>query len=59
MVKKKRKKDLLNMVNILSLFQPLICEVRGVGISLTLQNCILGHVQSCVLWGNYDNWRTL
>lgn len=46
------------MVNILSLFQPLISEVRGVGISLTLQNCILGHIESGVLWGDEDDRRT-
>lgn len=46
----------LNMVNILSLFQPLIGEVGGVGISLTLKNCILGHIESGVLWGDEDDW---
>lgn len=42
--------DSLNMVNILSLFQPLIGEIGRVGVSLALQNCILGHVESGVLW---------
>ncbi len=46
------------MVNVLSLFQPLIGEVRRVGVSLTLQNCILGHVESGVLWGDDDDWRS-
>lgn len=46
------------MVNILSLFQPLIGEVRRVGVSLTLQNCILGHVERGVLWGDDDDWRS-
>lgn len=46
------------MVNILSLFQPLIGEVGRVGIGLALQNGILGHVESGVLWGDDDDWRT-
>lgn len=50
--------DSLYMVNILSLFQPLIGEIRGIGISLALQNGILGHVESGVLWGDDDDWRT-
>ena len=50
--------DSLNMVNILSVFQPLIGEIGRVGISLALQNSILGHVESGVLWGDDDDWRT-
>lgn len=46
------------MVNVLSLFQPLIGEVRRVGVRLALQNCILGHVESGVLWGDDDDWRS-
>lgn len=45
------------MVNILSLLHPLICQVGGVGISLTLQKCILGHVESGVLRRDEDDWR--
>lgn len=46
------------MVNILPLLQPLIGEVGGVSVSLTLQNCILGHIESGVLWGDDDDWRS-
>lgn len=52
-------KDSLNVVNVLSLFHPLICQVGGVGVSLTLQKCILGHVESGVLRGDEDDWRPL
>lgn len=46
------------MVNILSLFQPFIGEVGRVSVSLALQNCILGHVESGVLWRDDDDWGT-
>jgi hypothetical protein len=46
------------MVDILSLFPPLIGEVGGIGLSLALQNCILGYVEGGVLWGDNDEWRT-
>lgn len=45
------------MVNILSLFHPLIGKIGRVSICLTLQKCILGHIESGVLWGDEDDWR--
>lgn len=46
------------MVHILSLFHPLIREVGRVSISLALQNGILGHIESGVLWRDDDDWGT-
>lgn len=46
------------MVNVLPLFHPLIGKVGRVGISLTLEKCILGHIERGVFWGDEDDWRT-
>ena len=48
----------LYVVDVLPVFPPLVREVRGVGVGLALQECILGHVEGGVLWGDEDDGRT-